>query len=131
RARPRLDCTGGRDRTEGPASELRAHRAAEGAREAQADIEVEPLARAGEVLVELPASGIDWPRRAKHPRAEAPCEPLDLQVRIGLIGDDAEAAVGDADEKLAHRRLDHVVGDVEQALSRRRSAKAGIELWRD
>src|SRR5258708_6803028 len=90
----------GRDLTEGHASELLEHRAAEVAREAQVDIEVEPLALAGEVLVELPASGIDWPRRAKHPRAEAPCEPLALQARHGRIGDDARRAIRVGAEKL-------------------------------
>src|SRR3954468_1029352 len=74
---------------------------------------------------------VHGPGRAEDARAVAPGQPFELRVGIGLVRDDAETAVGDPDEELADRRLDHVVGDVEQALLCGRGTEALVELRRN
>src|SRR6266566_686846 len=130
-ARLRGERAVGRDLSERDAPELLEHRAAEVAGEPQVDLELELLALAREVLVELAASRVDGARRAEDARAEAACEPFDLGVGIRLVGDDAEAALRDADEELAEWRLHDVVGDVEQACFGGRRAETAVELRED
>jgi hypothetical protein len=108
--------------------QLLQHGASELARQPQVDVEIEVAALALEVLVELAPRRIGRPRRAKNAGAEAVRELLELRLRIGIVGDRAEAALGDGNEQLADRRIDDVVGDVEQTLGSGGGAEARIEL---
>ena len=58
-------------------------------------------------------------------------EALDLEIGVGVVGDDAESTGGDTDEQVADRRLDHVVGDIQQPLRRGSDAEAVVELGGD
>ena len=67
---------------------------------------------------------------AQDARAELACEPLELRVRLRVEADAAEAALADADEQRADRRVvEHVVGDVELARCGRGRAEPLVEDW--
>ena len=98
----------------GDALELGEDTLLEGGQGAQIDREVELVAPAFEVFVELAAGLVHGPRRAQHADAVLAGKALDLLLRIGIEGDLAEAALGRGDEKRADRGVGQVVGDVEQ-----------------
>ena len=100
----------------GDALELGEDTLLEGGQGAQIDREVELVAPAFEVFVELAAGFVHGPRRAQHADAVLAGKALDLLLRIGIEGDLAEAALGRGDEKRADRGVGQVVGDVEQGL---------------
>ena len=58
-------------------------------------------------------------------------EALGLGVRVGVVVDLADAALGDGDEQLADGRVVQLVGDVEQALGGGGVAEAAVELGGD
>ena len=53
---------------------------------------------------------------------------IELLLRLHVVGDPAEAAVGRGDEQRPDGRVDEVIGDVEEALSRSGVAEAAIEV---
>src|SRR3954447_24030144 len=134
--RPRLpdlrrEGTVGRDLAEGDASKLLQNGAPEVSGQSKVDLELEALALALEVLVELPCDVVDRARRAKDARAETPRQPLGPEIGVDLIGDNAEPAVRHPDEELADGRLEHVIGDVKVAGFGRGFAETAVELGRD
>ena len=81
-----------------------------------------------EVLVELAAGRVDGRRRPEHAQPERPREPVELLLGLRVVHDAAEPALGCRDEQRADGRIDEVVGDVEEALTRCGVAEAAIEL---
>ena len=97
-------------------------------RPAQVELEIERVAPAGEVLVELELRAVDRARAAEDARAEAAREVVELPLGIGVEVDAAEAALRDADEQRPDRRVvEDVVGDIEVARRGRGGAEAGVE----
>src|SRR6186997_2770340 len=88
----------------------------EGGEHGQIDREVEVVAPALEVFVELATGFLHGPWRAKHAHAVEPGEALHLGLGVRIEGDLAEAALGRGDEESADRGIGQVVGDVEQIL---------------
>src|SRR5207249_1631425 len=108
--------------------ELLENRPAEVARRAKVDSQVEVPPLAGKVLVELAAGRVRRLRGAQDAYAEVAGELFLFTLQVGVVGDLAEAMVGDGHEQPADRRVDEVVGDVEQALACRGVAEAAIEV---
>src|SRR5262249_61492540 len=92
----------------------------------------EAAAVAREVLVGLAGDGAERPRRAQHARAELPCQPLELSLRLRVEADAAETEVADADEERSDGRLvENVVRDVELAGRRCGSPEALVQNGRN
>src|SRR2546423_8351673 len=82
-----------------------------------------------EVLVELAARRVE--RRAQDTEAVAARERLRRLLRLGVERDPAEPARRRGDEQRPERRLDHVVGAVEQARGSPGGAEPAVEFGRD
>ena len=83
------------------------------------------MALALEVLVQLAAHGVDRARHAQEPRPEDPGELILGRVRVGVVGDPREAAVGGGHEQRPDRRVGDVVGHVQEPLLQGGLAEAG------
>ena len=82
----------------------------------------------GEVLVELAMDALDRRRGAQHAGAVQAGQRLEVALGLRVEPDPAEAAVGDADEQRADRRVvEDVVGHVEQPFGGRGRAEALVE----
>src|SRR5881398_3823701 len=99
------------------------------ARRAEVVVELERLAAALEVLVELAARPVE--RGTEHAESEPARERLRLLLRLGVEGDAAHAARGCCDEKRPEWRVHEVVRHVEQPGCGGGGAKAKIEIGRD
>ena len=99
---------------------------------AQVELQVEGVAAAGEVLVELPAHPVDRLRGAEHARAEFAGEALELHLRLRVEADAAEAELAHAHDQRPDRRVvEQVVGHVEVPGHGRGRAEALVENGRD
>src|SRR5262249_49278187 len=98
---------------------------------AEVDLELELGAGALEVLVELSPYRIDRLRRAQDAHAKCLRERLGLALRLRVVRDPAQAAVGRRDEQRPDRRLGEVVRDVEEPGGRGRFPEARVECGGD
>ena len=110
----------------GHAGELVQHLLVE-RRDAKVEREVEGLATAGEVLVQLAPHGVE--RRPQHAGAEHARE-LVLSG-VDAVAETAESAVGHRDEQLAERRVDQVVAGIDQPCRQGGGAEADVEIGSD
>ena len=104
---------------------------ANGAAAAQVDVQLEALAPAVEVLVELALGARDRRMGAKDAWAERARERVELLLGVWAKPDAAEATLGGGDEQRADRRVDDVEAHVEQAFRGGGLAEAAVELGRD
>ena len=112
----------------GDAGELGEDKPLERGQRAEVDGEIERSPAAGEVLVELPAGALDGADGAQNAGAERAGQRLELAFRVGVERDPADAGGRHGDEQGADRRLDDVVGDVEEALGGGALAQLAVEL---
>ena len=90
--------------------------------------QLEAMAVALEVLVQLTAGRVDRRRRPQHAHAEGACQPIHFLLGVRVVRDPAEAAVRRRDQERADRRVDEVVGNVEETLADGRVAEPAVEV---
>ena len=98
---------------------------------AEVDRQVEVVPLTLEVLVQLAAHGVDCTRHAQEPRPEDPGELILGRVRVGVVRDPREAAVGRGHEQRPDGRVGDVVRHVQEPLLQGGLAKATVEVRRD
>jgi len=96
--------------------------------EAEVELELELLAPALEVLVELAPQPLDRLGRAQYARPVQTRERFEVMLRLGVEADPAQAAIGHADEQRPDRSVfNNVERNVEQFGRSRGGAEALVE----
>ena len=127
-SRPRRELGVGGRLPERDAGQLHQHPLGEGRDTAEIEHEVEGVALALEVLVELAAHAVDLSRRAQHVATGDPGEPLEVLLEVRVERDTKEASVGGGQEQRPDGAVDEVVPHIEQPAARCRLPEAEIEI---